>query len=127
MKKAKVCPRGCRKIEGQCMSKDKEKVFLKELIKETWYDIEEPYLVNTPKPYVIDVSDYTKSEKIKIKRRLDADTKTLKSIIKALGISERQAINKGYTLNYNTWESLYHLALHRRKYDVADKIKKIDW
>lgn len=124
---AKACKKGERRIAGQCMSKSKEKAFTTELAKENWYGIEEPYLVNTPKPYVIDVSNYTKSEKIKFKKRLNADTKTLKSVIKAIGISERQAINEGYTLNYNTWESLYRIALHRRKYDVADKIKNIDW
>ena len=124
---AKICKKGERRIAGQCMSKSKEKAFTTELVKENWYRIEEPYLVNTPKPYVIDVSDYTKSEKIKFKKRLNANTKTLKSVIKALGISEGQAINKEYTLNYRTWESLYRIALNRRKYDVADKIKNMAW
>jgi len=119
------CPRGERRIAGQCMSKSKEKAFIKKLVKKNWYEIKEPYLVNTPKPYVIDVSTYTKSERAKKIKRLNAETKLLKSIIKALGISERQATLKGYTLNRHTSEELYSIALHKEMYDITDKIKKI--
>ena len=64
-------------------------------------------------------------ERAKEIKRLNAKTKLLKSIIKALGISERQATLRGYTLNRHTSEELYSIALDRKNYDACDKIKKI--
>lgn len=71
-------------------------------------------LVKTPVPYVVD--SYKDSEKDvldHVRHGLDEDTRFLYDCLKVLGISRKEAILKGYTLNLDTGEKLLSVAQHK--------------
>jgi hypothetical protein len=68
-----------------------------------------PYYVNTPKPYIVNIAWYehhVRDEKI---QDMENSVKELYEAMDLLGISQEEAKNSEYTLNYDTRDKLYKI------------------
>jgi hypothetical protein len=73
-------------------------------------------LVKTPVPYVVDAFKDSSDANIQdVRYGLDEHTKFLYNCLKMLGISRKEAILKGYTLNIFTGEALNDIAYKNPK------------
>lgn len=72
----------------------------------------EPFIVPTPKAYVVDLAHYkSPEEKAAVVRHLLGQAEGLSNILRILGISYPEAFEREYSLNLTTREALYRLSL----------------
>lgn len=113
----KACSPGKYRVKGKCLTAKQLQRFIHKLSKEEGYGIKTPYLVNTPKPYIIDMNSKSPD--------LDMHTRKLWDIIEKLGISESTAVKRQYSLNTYTIERLENIAFNQSKYDILKEINKL--
>ena len=86
-----------------------------------WQDIDEPFIVPTPSPYIIDLAHHP-TDKGQMIARLLYQVQCLREFMAALGITEQEGRNLGLTLDGKTWELLYNRALRERQFVLAAQI-----
>lgn len=90
-------------------------------------EIAEPFIVPTPRAYVVDLSHYASPEKkVETTKRLLKKVEGLIAVLQMLGISYQVAFEKNYTLNLRSREALSSLALSARNYDAVEAIRALD-
>jgi hypothetical protein len=91
--------------------------------KGTFEVIQEPFIVATPRPYVVDLSRHIDGQaRSATMERLCSDVQVLREVMAALGIGEWEARQEGYTLNVHTHQKLYRRASAAGRYDVCEKM-----
>jgi len=100
----------------------------------TWEEMKVPFIVPTPKPYIVDLTtlydqgaefpfaDVDKENKIKA--RLLQQVQVLRSVMQELGIEEAEAHEIGLTLNIHSAEELIRRAFEQDKNGLVLHIRK---
>lgn len=84
-----------------------------------------PYLVETPKPYLIDLSGYDDKEKVEIMRAVDSQVLILNTVLDEMGISREESIQNDYTLNESSIIKLMYIAWNECNEGVKDKLNML--
>ena len=83
-----------------------------------WNEIVEPFIVPTPKPYIIDLCHHLNDKEQTIAQLLQ-QVELLREFMTALGISESEGRKLGLTLNGVTSQQLHNMAMTEGKYTLA--------
>jgi len=87
-------------------------------------------LVKTPIPYVVDAYKDSEQDVLEHTRyELDEHTKFLYNCLKMLGISKSEAQRLHYTLNQNTGDRLYTIAINHPhiSHEMRQVLGKYNW
>jgi hypothetical protein len=85
-----------------------------------------PYIVETPKPYLINLSFY-KNDKVKklIIKKIKNQVDILLTVLKELRITIADAINNDYSLNETTKLKLLFIAWEQNNNNIKIKLNKL--
>lgn len=91
-------------------------------------NIEVPFIVPTPVPYVVDLIHYeSEVEREAIKARMVEDCQLLYEVLAMLGISLKTARDAGYTLNIDTRDRLRRIAWEQNNQAANTRIDERQW
>ena len=86
--------------------------------------------VYTPIPYIVDSYEHAEKEKIEeVMHSLKQSVLFLRNCLKLLDISEQEAREKEYTLNWHTGDILKRLAYHKKNlsHEFKMSINRYNW
>jgi len=86
-----------------------------------WNEIREPFIVPTPTPYIIDLSNHPNDKEERI-AEITRHVGLLRGFMAELGISEAEGRQLALTLNSATTDLLYRRAIGTGVYGLAARI-----
>lgn len=93
-------------------------------IRQEGEELREPFIVPTPRAYVVDLYGYPSTvRELKVEQLLEK-VQFLRAVLTRLGIGEVEAYEQEYSLNKTSWEKLYGLAMRKQDRETARMMRE---